>query len=172
MKKATETALKGRARQLLEAMTDRALWTYAVPADGDPAHVVKILIDNGFVEFGGRFGSAGAWVELIDRPDLDVRLLRGSGAAAAPVLAEILAATGFYAQTTLLATAADLADPEAATALATLVEMAVVFDAGFRELVEAHLASEDEAIRGAAVASCRTLADRTGAGAAIDELIR
>jgi hypothetical protein len=172
VKRPTLTSLKDRARHLLEEMTAQARWTYAAPSDADWSVIPNLLMSKGFVPKGGYFeGPDGARIELIDRADLEVRLIRASGEAAAPVLAEILESTGFYAQSTLLESASDPTEPEAGIALATLVEMAVTFDQDWRSLLLAHLAAPLDPVRRAAIDSCAVLAARAASRSAIREIL-
>ena len=154
---ASETALKGRARALLEAMTERARWMYAVPRDaGELATVRAILLDAGLRPEDGddkagvaRFASADdktAFV-LFDAADLEVLLIEGTGPGAPDVLATVLEKTGFYAQSRLLKTALDVHDPEAPKALRTLAHMVVAWDEDWSDLFLLHLASPDPVVR-------------------------
>ena len=153
----TETALKGRARALLGAMTERARWMYAVPRDaGELATARAILEGDGFhleesdekahtYRFDGPRDTA-AFV-LYDSPELEVLLIEATGADAPETLAKVLERTGFYAQSQLLKTAIDVRDPEAPKALRTLAHMVVAWDEDWSDLFLLHLASPDPIVR-------------------------
>jgi len=153
----TETALKGRARALLEAMTERARWMYAVPRDaGEPATARAILEEAGLALEGSdeaahvtrHANSSGtAAFVLFDSPELEVLLIEATGADAPEILAKILERTAFYAQSQLLRTAIDVRDPEAPKALRTLAHMVVAWDEDWSDLFLLHLASPDPVVR-------------------------
>jgi hypothetical protein len=153
----TETALKGRARALLGAMTERARWMYAVPRDeGELATARAILEGDGFHledsdEKAHTFRFAGprdtAAFVLFDSAELEVLLIEATGADAPETLAKILERTGFYAQSQLLKTAIDVRDPEAPKALRTLAHMVVAWDEDWSDLFLLHLASPDPVAR-------------------------
>ena len=163
MPRPTETALKGRARALLEAMTERARWIYALPRGEGPEAVRAVATAKGLrveeddAQAGAaRFADAAtmggrASLVLFDSPDLDVALIEAAGADAPPVLADILERTGFYAQSTLLGTALDVHDPEAPKALRTLAHMVVAWDEDWSDLFLLHLAAPDPVVRHDAV---------------------
>jgi hypothetical protein len=152
----TDTALLGRARVLLEAMTERARWIYAVPRELDGALVAssvramlearKLRCDEEdaaarvarFVDERGKVA-----VVTFDSPELDVLLVEASGPEAPPLLER----TGFYAQSQLLRTALDVRDPEASKALRTLAHMVVAWDEDWSDLFLLHLASPDAIAR-------------------------
>jgi len=162
MPRPTETALKSRARRLLEAMTERARWVYAVPRDPGAAAARAVALDAGLTcveddaaSGKARFADAAgtAALSIIDSPDLEVTLIEASGEGAPPVLGKILDQTGFYAQSTLLGTALDLRDEEASQALETLAHMVVAWDKDFADLFALHIGAPDaETRRGAAEA--------------------
>lgn len=149
----TDTALKGRARVLLEAMTERARWMYAVPRDeGEAASARAILEEQGLrVEDADdkvgvvRLASSNdkAAFVLFDSPDLEVLLVEATGTGAPELLSKVLERTGFYAQSQLLRTALDVRDPEASKALRTLAHMVVAWDEDWSDLFLLHLASPD-----------------------------
>jgi hypothetical protein len=173
MPRPTETALKGRARSLLEAMTDRARWIYAVPRDqggaSDPApqpdqapgasslaFASAVLLESRYVvaeedrkagAFHFRSADEGASFVLFDSAELDVLLVECRGGDAPEALAKILDRTGFYAQSALLGTALDVGDPEAVKALRTLAHMVVAWDEDWSDLFLLHLASPDPIVR-------------------------
>jgi hypothetical protein len=160
MPRPTDTALKGRARALLEAMTERLRWIYAVPRDDGPAAAEAAAKAAGLAKEGeARWAKAKAVITLVDRPDLDVLVVEATGEEAPPVLSRILEQAGFYAQSTLLGTAHDLRDEEAPEALATLATMVVVWDAGWRDLFVLHLRAEDPALRREAARSLAVAAE-------------
>lgn len=161
----SDTALKSRARTLLEAMTERERWVYAVPlseaaSDGGSARTILEAAGltceeedagAGVVRLAGAAGAAR--FVLFDSTPLDVTLVEASGAGAPPLLAEVLEKTGFYAQSQLLGTALDVRDPECVKALRTLAHMVVVWDEDWSDLFLLHLASPDAVVRHEAVAS-------------------
>lgn len=176
MPRPTQTALKGRARALLAAMTERARWIYAVPRD-EGAKVQPILEAAGLVceerdpaagvaRFAPRpsppapsqgegvkegVEAQGAGVKasfvIFDSADLEVMLLEAAGDDAPPILAQVLDRTGFYAQSQLIGTALDVADPEASKSLRTLAHMVVGWDEDWSDLFLLHLAAPDPIVR-------------------------
>ena len=153
----TDTALKGRARALLDAMTARARWMYAVPREaGELATARAILEADGLrLEESDekahtfRFANAretAAFV-LFDSAELEVLLIEATGGDAPETLAKVLERTGFYAQSQLLKTAIDVRDPEAPKALRTLAHMVVAWDEDWSDLFLLHLASPDPVAR-------------------------
>lgn len=156
MRRPTETALKSRARALLEAMTARLRWIYAVPRDDGPAAVRAVALAEGLVAkddatFTNEEGTAT--ITTRDAEALDVLFVEAAGEDAPPILAKILEQAGFYAQSTLLGTAFDVRDEEAPSALGTLAHLVVAWDEPWRELFALHLAAPDPAVRRAAIAS-------------------
>jgi hypothetical protein len=169
MPRPTETALKGRARALLAAMTERARWIYAVPRD-EGEKVQPILEAAGLVceerdpaAGVARFGvaprpsppapspSQGEGVKasfvIFDSSELEVMLLEAAGDDAPPILAKVLDRTGFYAQSQLIGTALDVRDPEASKSLRTLAHMVVGWDEDWSDLFLLHLAAPDPIVR-------------------------
>src|SRR4051812_41907352 len=119
----TETALRARARGLLEAMTERARWIYALPREGAAA-VRAIALDKGLrveeedaAAGAARYAKDKASLVTLDSSELEVMIVEAAGPEAPAVLADILERTGFYAQSTLLGTALDVKDEEAPKAL-------------------------------------------------------
>jgi hypothetical protein len=158
MPRPTETALRGRARALLEAMTARARWIYAVPRDDGPAAARAVALASGLrveqEEAGAaRYANEKGTASLVtlDSAELEVMLVEAAGPDAPPVLAEILDRAGFYAQSTLLGTALDVHDPEAPKALRTLAHMVVAWDEDWSDLFLLHLAAPDPVVRHDAV---------------------
>ncbi|MBK8251431.1 MAG: hypothetical protein IPK82_02025 [Polyangiaceae bacterium] len=157
----TETALKGRARALLEAMTERARWMYAVPRDHDEAATAQAILENAGLRVEERDEKAhvlrlslegkNASFVLFDSPDLEVLLVEGTGSDAPEYLARVLEKTGFYAQSQLLKTALNIRDEEATKALKTLAHMVVAWDEDWSDLFLLHLASPDPIVRHEAV---------------------
>lgn len=153
----TETALKARARSLLEAMTERARWMYALPRDAGEAGIARAILEEAGLRIEesddkagvARFTSAGgaATFVLFDAADLEVLLIEGTGSGAPELLAKVLDRTGFYAQSQLLRTALDVRDPEAPKALRTLAHMVVAWDEDWSDLFLLHLASPDPVVR-------------------------
>lgn len=177
MRRPTETALKSRARALLEAMTARSRWIYAVPRDDGPAAARAVAEAEGLraTEEGAIttwIDAAGAAVLVArDAPDLDVIVLEARGKAAVPLVAKVLDEAGFYAQSTLLGTAFDVRDEEAPSALGTLAYMAVAWDDAWRDLFALHLAAPDAAVRREAAASLVIAASTSGAPAPVRALL-
>jgi predicted nuclease of predicted toxin-antitoxin system len=162
MKRPTETALRGRARALLEVMTERARWIYAVPRDTGALHARAALEAAGLAceeedrsAHVARYAKAGARARFVvfDSPELDVLFVEAEGEDAPPVLADVLEKTEFYAQSRLLGTALDVADPEAPKALRTLAHMVVAWDEDWTDLFLLHLASPDPVVRHEAVSA-------------------
>src|SRR5438445_13044107 len=111
MNRPSATALKARARTLLERMTDRERWIYALPTPESRDHLAKILGAHGFavseIEAGGKVSKWTAKAEaaafvVFDRDDLDVTLIEAQGSGVVAALGALLAKTGFYAQSALL----------------------------------------------------------------------
>ncbi len=185
MPRPTETALKGRARSLLEAMTARARWIYAVPRDLGAQAVRTIALAKGLrcVEEDAKAGAArfsndndAASIVTLDSADLEVMLIEARGPDAPPILADILERTGFYAQSTLLGTALDVRDEEAPKALRTLAHMVVAWDEDWSDLFLLHLASPDPVVRHDATMALTVAVmvahDKGPAPALLDEAIR
>jgi hypothetical protein len=152
----TETALRGRARALIEAMQERERWIYAVPRDAGIEGARAILDAEGLrceqedaaagvVRLSNEARSIGFVV--FDSAELEVMLIEASGGDAAVILAKVLDKTGFYAQTQLLRTALDVKSPEASKALRTLAHMVVAWDEDWSDLFLLHLASPDPVVR-------------------------
>ena len=183
MPRPTETALKGRARALLEAMTERARWIYALPREEGPTAVKGVALAKGLRCEGEEAGAARyadeqgrASLVTFDSPDLDVALVEAAGPEAPGILADILDKTGFYAQSTLLGTALDVRDPEAPKALRTLAHMVVAWDEDWSDLFLLHLAAPDPVVRHDAVVALSVAVmvahDPGPAPALLDEAIR
>lgn len=183
MPRPTETALKLRARALLEAMTDRARWIYALPRGEGPEAAQAIAIGQGLREASrdaaagvARWEGEGAAIVVFDSVDLDVAFVEASGPEAPKALSAILDRTGFYAQSKLIGTALDVRDPEAGKALRTLAHMVVAWDADWADLFLLHLASPDPIVRhDAAIAlsvAVMVAHDAGPARALLDEAIR
>ncbi|MFT3773670.1 MAG: hypothetical protein QM820_50490 [Minicystis sp.] len=162
MRRPTETALRTRARTLLEAMTTRSRWIYAVPRDDGPAAVRAVALAEGLrcTEEDAAAGTATfanekgtATLRTVDSSELEVLLVEASGDDAPPMLGKILEQAGFYAQSTLLGTAFDVHDEEASSALGTLAHMVVAWDDPWRELFALHLAAADAPVRRDAAAA-------------------
>jgi len=183
MPRPTETALRGRARALLEAMTERARWIYALPRLEAPAAVRAIAAAKGLrcegeeagaARYAGENGSTS--LVVLDSAELDVMLVEGAGPEAPEILAELLDKTGFYAQSTLLGTALDVKDGEAPKALRTLAHMVVAWDEDWSDLFLLHLASPDPVVRHDAVVALTVAVmvahDAGPAPALLDEAIR
>ncbi|MEO7330576.1 MAG: hypothetical protein ABI193_18520 [Minicystis sp.] len=154
MPRPTETALRLRARALLEAMTARCRWIYAVPREIGAEAVRPLALAAGLqaIEEEGpaaRFANERGTASLVvfDSPELEVMLLEAAGEDAPPLLADILEKTSFYAQSTLLGTALDVRDEEAGKALRTLAHMVVAWDEDWSDLFLLHLAAPDPVVR-------------------------
>lgn len=175
MRRPTETALKSRARALLEAMTSRARWIYAVPRDDGLEAVRAIAIASGLraSDDETRFENEArtASIAVRDEPELEVLIIEARGEASAEILAKILEQAGFYAQSTLLGTAFDVDDEEAADALGTLAHMVAVWDDGWRDLFAIHLGAADPAVRRRAVEASLTAALAAGAPGPLPKLL-
>ena len=162
MPRPTETRLRDRARALLEAMTTHQRWIYAIPPEPAAEQIAAIVEKAGFqrvapgdadepIEWTDADGASS--VILFDSEELGVRIVEADGEATTPILAELLEATGFYAQSTLFGTAYEVRDEEASDALATLAHMVVAWDEGWKELFKLHLAAPDADVRQGAVES-------------------
>jgi hypothetical protein len=183
MPRPTETALRGRARALLEAMTARARWIYAVPRDQGPAAARAVALaaglrveqeEAGAARYANEQGTAS--LVVLDSAELEVMLVEAAGPDAPPILADILDRAGFYAQSTLLGTALDVHDPEAPKALRTLAHMVVGWDEDWSDLFLLHLAAPDPVVRHDAVVALSVAVmvahDAGPAPALLDEAIR
>lgn len=161
MHRPTDTALRTRARTLLEAMTARERWVYAVPRERGVEGVRAIALAQGLLALPPATegnaesfaGASGTRLRVEDRPDLDVLLLEAEGSEAPTALAAILDETGFYAQSTLLGTAFDVHDEEADVALRTLAAMVAAWDKDWLDLFRLHLTAPEPALRQEAIAS-------------------
>jgi hypothetical protein len=167
----SETALRTRARSLLEAMQACGRWVYAVPREEALAQVRELLGVQGFsletmiVEGSGERLEAARGetrVLLEDRSELEVAILDASGPDAPEVLGALLDKTGFFAQSTLLRTAYDLSSEEASEALGTLAFMVMRWDARWAELFRSHLDSPEEEQRSSAARALRVASQLVG----------
>jgi hypothetical protein len=156
----TDTALRARARGLVEAMTERARWIYAVPRAIGDAHAASIIEACGLVceerdeaAKVARYAndSRKATMVTFSHVELDVMLLEAAGPEAPEVVRRVLDKTGFYAQSDLLRTALDVHHPETTLALKTLAHMVVAWDEDWSDLFLLHLASPDPIARHGAV---------------------
>ena len=154
------TALKDRARTLVEQMTARGRFVYAVPREQARTHLAIVLTALGFVlretEDSGRVAKWGnladaATFVVLERIDLDVTFIQGDGSEAVAPLAAILGKTGFFAQSTLFESAFDVGTEDARKALLTLAHMVVAWDADWADLFLLHLAAPDPVVRHDAV---------------------
>lgn len=153
----TDTALKGRARALLDAMTARARWIYAVPREAGELATARAILEADGLRLEDsdekahtyRFSNPRETVGfvLFDAAELEVLLIEATGGDAPETLAKVLERTGFYAQSQLLRTAIDVHDPEAPKALRTLAHMVVAWDEDWSDLFLLHLASPDPVAR-------------------------
>jgi hypothetical protein len=156
----SSTALKDRARTLVERMTNRGRFVYAVPREEARAHLPKVLVAQGFAlretEDDGRVArwsnaEETASLTVLERVDLDVTFVQGDGGDAVAPLGALLDKTGFFAQSTLLESAFDVGTEDARKALLTLAHMVVGWDADWADLFLLHLASPDPVVRHDAV---------------------
>jgi hypothetical protein len=156
----SSTALKDRARTLVERMTNRGRFVYAVPREEARAHLPKVLVAQGFAlretEDDGRVAKWSnaeetASLTVLERVDLDVTFVQGDGGDAVAPLGALLDKTGFFAQSTLLESAFDVGTEDARKALLTLAHMVVGWDADWADLFLLHLASPDPVVRHDAV---------------------
>jgi hypothetical protein len=153
------TALKARARALIEQMTARGRWIYALPPDEAALHLATVLAAHGFsIEENEADAKAAKWakgadaaITVLERPDLDVVLVEAHGGEAAEMLGELLGKTGFYAQSALLSSAFDVEGEDSRKALLTLSHMVVAWDDDWADLFVLHLASPDPIVRADAV---------------------
>jgi hypothetical protein len=147
----TAAALQARARALIAAMSERARWIYAVPRspralleaeglrceqDDAAAGVCRLVAAKGRAAF-----------VVFDNAALGVTLVEAEGEDAPPILARVLEATGFCAQSQLLQAALALREPEASRALRILAHMVVAWDEDWSDLFLLHLASPDPVAR-------------------------
>jgi hypothetical protein len=156
----SQTALTDRARTLVEQMTARGRFVYAVPRAQARSHVATVLTALDFAlretEDSGRVAKWGnladsATLVVLERIDLDVTFIQGDGSEAVAPLAAILDKTGFFAQSTLLESAFDVGTEDARKALLTLAHMVVAWDADWADLFLLHLAAPDPVVRHDAV---------------------
>lgn len=160
MHRPTDTALRARARQLIEMMNERSRFIYAIPEDS-AHHAKPLALSAGFVldeeDEGAKVARltspAGGTLVIFASPELDVTFVEARGEGAPEALANILEKTEFYAQSALLAVALDVNDPEAPKALRTLAHMLVAWDEDWTDLFLLHLASPDAVVRHEAVAA-------------------
>ncbi|MET0595257.1 MAG: hypothetical protein ABW133_21335 [Polyangiaceae bacterium] len=160
MHRPSASALKDRARSLVERMTERERFVYAIPRDEARAHLPQVLTEQGFqlreTEDAGRVAKwanpgDGASLVVLEREDLDVTFVQGDGGDAIPALGAILNKTGFFAQSALLESAFDIGTEDARKALLTLAHMVVAWDSDWADLFLLHLASPDPVVRHDAV---------------------
>jgi hypothetical protein len=154
------TALKDRARTLVQQMTERGRFVYAVPREEARAHLAGVLTSQGFTlretDDGGKVARWGnladsATFVVLERVDLDVTFIQADGADAMAPLAAVLAKTAFFAQSTLLESAFDVGTEDARKALLTLAHMVVAWDESWADLFLLHLAAPDPVVRHDAV---------------------
>ena len=145
---------------MLERMTDRARWIYALPPVETARHLSKTFGDHGFVvrevDADGKVTkwsndrSTASFV-VLEKSELDVTLVEAQGGDAVAPLGALLQKTGFFAQSTLLRSALDVATEDARKALLTLAHMVVAWDDDWADLFLLHLASPDPVARHDAV---------------------
>ena len=160
MHRPSPTALKDRARTLVERMKNRGRFVYAVPREEARTHLAKVLTERGFAlretEDTGRVakwsnGEDTASFVVLERVDLDVTFVQGDGGDAVAPLGAVLDKTGYFAQSTLLESAFDVGTEDARKALLTLAHMVVAWDADWADLFLLHLAGPDPVARHDAV---------------------
>ena len=162
MHRPSPSALKDRARTLIERMADKSRFVYALPREEARTHVAPTLTAEGFAlretDDEGRVTrwenkAATASFCVLEREDLDVTFLQGDGDDTVPVFSAVLGKTGFFAQSTLLESAFDVGTEDAQKALTTLAHMVVAWDEHWADLFLLHLAAPDPAARHEAVAA-------------------
>lgn len=142
------TALKNRARLLLEAMHERGRWVYAIPQDTSEAAREVVLAEGLSSAENGVFrGDNGACLRLLEDPELEVILLIAETPEAVATLSKVLDRVGFFAQSQLLAVAYDVDDEEAPAALRTLAYMISGWGEPWVELFDLHLRATASAVR-------------------------
>ena len=160
MHRPSSTALKDRARTLVERMTNRGRFVYAVPRGDARAHLAQVFTEHRFVlretEDAGRVAKWSnaentASFTVLERVDLDVTFIQGDGGDAVAPLGAVLDKTGFFAQSALLESAFDIGSEDARKALLTLAHMVVAWDADWADLFLLHLAAPDPVVRHDAV---------------------
>lgn len=160
VKRPSATALQARAKTLLERMTDRERWIYALPPAETEEHLSKTFTEHGFhvLEVDAE-AHVEKWVDadetasfvVLARGDLDVTLVEARGASAVAPLGALLGKTGFFAQSALLASAFDVSTEDSRKALLTLAHMVVAWDEDWADMFLLHLASPDPIVRHDAV---------------------
>jgi len=145
---------------LLERMTDRERWIYALPPEEAGRHLTPTLTAHGFVagesENEGKVrkwtneGASSSFV-VLEREDLEVVLVEAQGGDAVAALGALLKETGFFAQSALLSSVMDVSTNDARKALLTLAHMVVAWDEDWADLFLLHLASPDPVVRHDAV---------------------
>lgn len=166
MPQVTQQALKERARSLLEAMTERDRYLYALDRAAVPKVIAifdELAIPRVEEAAGGkvmRFMSESpkAHFVLFDNEALGVALLQGEEPGCVPAMAKILDATGFVPQSKLWGDALNIGTPEAQRALKILAHMAIGWDADWTDLFLLHLASPDPIVRHDATLALTTAA--------------
>lgn len=148
------TALKNRARLLLEAMNERGRWIYAVSQDASEA-VREVALAEGMTpgDPGVFLGTEGACLRFLDDPELEVGLLIAETPGAVTALSKVIDRVGFFAQSQLLAVAYDVDDEEAPAALRTLAYMMTGWGEPWIELFALHLDAASPATRSQAARS-------------------
>ena len=158
----TATALRARARALLEHMIEQSRWIHALPTDEAETHAAATFAAHGFVPRAGEGDDTSKrWTNdagtssltLVDHEELEITLVEAQGAEAPEPLGALLRKAGFYAQSALIESALDVETNDARKALLTLAHMLVAWDDEWTELFRGHLASADAAVREDAVAS-------------------
>jgi len=160
----TQASLRERARTLLEAMTERNRYVYALPREGSFDKVLAIAADQDLqeaereadgsvVKLVGKQETNAPQLIVFDNAALDVVLMEGSSDSVVPVMQAILAETGFVPQSGLWGSALDIGEPGCGRALAILAHMAVGWDDDWTDLFLLHLASPDAMVRHDAVGS-------------------
>lgn len=135
----TDAAIKSRARVLMDAMGEREHWVYAVPIDELEATSAN---EPSFRAEERMFVRGPAEVRVFIDRELEVAFLEAKGLASAELLSTIVQGAGFYAQSTLLESAADPTDEDGQKALSTLSHMVMRWDDDWRLLFEKHLSSQ------------------------------
>jgi hypothetical protein len=147
MRKPSDTALLHRARALVQTMSNEGHFVYAVPIEAAREALATCP-------------AAGVTVRVHD--ELAVALVEAEGVDAARSLAALLERTGFYAQSTLLASACEGGTDDARKALVTLAHMVIAWDDTWRELFGSFARSSDPLDRKAAAEALAVASARAG----------
>jgi hypothetical protein len=165
MRKPSDTALKRRARELIEQMSRQARFVYALPIEAAREAGEGILTGHGLVLTGERIWAnpeRTVRITLTVHDALAVALVCAEGVDAAAPLAALLERTGFYAQSALLASACEGGTDDARKALATLSHMVIAWDDSWRQLFDSFARSKDPLDREAAAEAFAVASAKAG----------